>query len=315
MGGIANRRKKRPSVGLALSSGGAKGLAHIGVIQILEENGIEIDAVSGTSMGAYVGGLWASGLNGRELESLAASMSTPRDRWKLIDPIIPPRRGFIGGDGILRRLRKSLGRKRFEDMETPFAAVATKLESLERDILSEGDVASAILASLAVPGVVAPVIRDGVEYIDGGVCDPLPVSVLRDLWGIDCVIAVNVLPPVGTVGGHRIPERGATGWKCFGVWLNHHFNYFAPGNLLDILRCSAMGSQMRLVERSARKADVLISAVNAESGWHDYHRYDEYIELGRSAGLEALPQIRALLGGEEERAVKLREAMEVASCA
>src|SRR5690606_18433250 len=94
----------RPRIGLALSSGGAKGLAHVGVIQVLEENGIKIDAVAGTSMGAYVGGLWASGLNGSELEGLAASMAGRRELWELVDPAVP-RRGFIGGRKVLQRLR------------------------------------------------------------------------------------------------------------------------------------------------------------------------------------------------------------------
>lgn len=284
----------RPRIGLALSSGGAKGLAHIGVIQVLEENGIEVDAVIGTSMGAYVGGLWASGHNGRELEELAATMATPRDIWSLVDPLFPPRRGFIGGGKIRHRLEQSLGKNRFEDLKKPFYAIATERESLERAVLHEGDVASAITASLAVPGIVVPVERSGVEYIDGGVCDPLPVNYLKELGEVDKVIAVNVLPPVGSLHSSHGPVRHVSIWRGIMRWLNKHFNYFAPGNLLDILRNAAMGSQMRLVERSARKADVLIRAINSRSRWHDYNNYRHYIEVGRKAAEEALPAIREL---------------------
>src|SRR5690606_17360606 len=124
--GGGHEESTRPRVGLALSSGGAKGLAHIGVIQVLEENGIEVDAVIGTSMGAYVGGLWASGLNGQELEELAATMATPRDLWALVDPLFPPRRGFIGGEKVRYRLEESLGERTFLEMEKPFYAVATE---------------------------------------------------------------------------------------------------------------------------------------------------------------------------------------------
>ncbi len=292
--GSGLEKSARPRVGLALSSGGAKGLAHIGVIQVLEENGIEVDAVIGTSMGAYVGGLWASGLNGRELEELAATMATPRDLWSLVDPLFPPRRGFIGGEKVRYRLEESLGERTFLDMEKSFYAVATERETLERTIFHTGEVASAITASLAVPGIVVPVERDGIEYIDGGVCDPLPVNFLKEIGVVDKVIAVNVLPPVGSLHSPHGPEHPVPVWKKILRWLNKHLNYFATGNLLDILRSAAMGSQMRLVERSARKADVLIRAITTRSRWHDYNNYRHYIEIGRLAAEEALPEILAL---------------------
>lgn len=296
--GNATSDVSRPRVGIAFSSGGAKGLAHIGVIQVLEENGIPVHAVAGTSMGAYVGGLWSAGFNGRELEALAADMASKRDLWSLVDPVFPPRRGFVRGHKIRKRLEVSLAGRNFADLERPFLAVATEFETLERAVLREGDVASAIVASLAVPGVVVPVMRNGVEYIDGGVCDPLPVRLAKQTWDLDHVIAVNVLPPVGTI------RRPALGTGANGSWrrslraVNRHLNYFARGNLLDILRGAAMGSQMRLVERSAREADVLIPAINSNSGWHNYHRYAEYIEIGRKAATRALPEIRALFETE-----------------
>jgi len=290
---------RRPRIGLALSSGGAKGLAHIGVIQVLEENGIEVDAVIGTSMGAYVGGLWSSGLNGQDLEELAATMATPRDLWALVDPLFPPRRGFIGGAKVHARLERSLGKQSFNELEKPFFAVATERESLERVVFHDGEVASAITASLAVPGIVVPVTRDGIEYIDGGVCDPLPVNYLKEADVVDKVIAINVLPPVGSLSRPQSPKSHLPAWRRILRWLNRHFNYFAAGNLLDVLRSAAMGSQMRLVDRSACKADVLIRAINHRSRWHDYNNYRHYIEIGRLAAEEALPAIRALYHEED----------------
>lgn len=284
-----------PRIGLALSSGGARGLAHIGVLQVLEENHIPIAAVSGTSMGAYVGGLWCSGLNGNKLRELAATMASALDRAKLIDPVLPPRRGFIGGQRILARLRDSLGDRTFADLETPFLAIATELATLERAVFDEGDVATAILASLAVPGIVVPVIRDGVEYIDGGVCDPLPVHILRQTFDVDYVIGVNVLPHVGSLRRARLDRALLSPWGRFKRTLNENFNLFAPGNLLDILREAALGSQMRLVGRSCCEADVLIPAFGSGLAAHDYHRYESYIEIGRRAATEALPKIRLLL--------------------
>jgi NTE family protein len=284
-----------PRIGLALSSGGARGLAHIGVLQVLEENQIPIAAVAGTSMGAYVGGLWCSGLNGNELSKLASTMASGRDRMKLIDAVLPPRRGFIGGARILARLRDSLGDRTFADLETPFLAIATELATLERAVFDEGDVASAILASLAVPGIVVPVVRNGVEYIDGGVCDPLPVHILRQTFDVDYVIGVNVLPHVGSLRRARLDRALLSPWGRFKRTLNENFNLFAPGNLLDILREAALGSQMRLVGRSCCEADVLIPAIGSGLAAHDYHRYESYIKIGRHAASDALPKIRLLL--------------------
>jgi len=290
-----DREPEVPRVGIAFSSGGAKGLAHIGVIQVLEENGIPITGIAGSSMGAYVGGLWASGKNGRELEELAAEMASKRDLFSLVDPVFPPRRGFLRGQSIRERLEKTLRGRTFAELDRPFLAVATELDTLERAVLREGDVASAIVASLAVPGVVVPVTRDGVEYIDGGVCDPLPVTLARDTWNLDAVIGVNVLPPIGSLRRRKARPSKAKPWRKVLSAVNRHLNYFARGNLLDILRGAAMGSQMRLVGRSARSADVLISAISSGSGWHDYHNYRHYIEVGREAALKALPEIKALL--------------------
>jgi len=285
-----------PRIGVALSAGGAKGLAHIGVVQVLEENGIPVAAVAGTSMGAYVGGMWASGLNGRELEELAATMVRRSDLWSLVDPALPPRRGFIHGRKILRRLRHTLGEKTFDVLAKPFYCVATELNGYVRSVLHEGDVASAILASLSIPGIVVPVRRDGIEYIDGGVSEPLPVDALRETGLVDRIVAVNVLPRPGEARRFRHTPREYKPWRNPCSWLNQKVNLFARGNLLDILRGAAMGSQMRLVDRSARHADLVIRAVSPMPRWHDYTSYRSYIELGRLAAEACLPEIRALAG-------------------
>lgn len=281
-------------IGVALSSGGAKGLAHIGVIQVLEENGIPVHAIAGTSMGAYVGGMWASGLNGNQLAALAAEMQTRRDLFQLVDPILP-RRGFIGGRKILARLRHTLESATFDHLAKPFYCVATELNGYARAVLHQGDVASAILASLAIPGIVAPVLRDGIEYVDGGVAEPLPVDALRESSEVDFVIAVNVLPRPSETPRFRHSPVPFNPCQHPWLWLNQMTNLFARGNLLDILRGAAMGSQIRLVERSASHADVLIRAVCPTPRWHDYTRHESYIRLGRRAAEAHLPEIRARL--------------------
>src|SRR5205085_11422905 len=117
-------------LGLALSSGAAKGFAHIGVIQVLEENGIEVDVVAGSSMGAYIGALWAYGLNGQDLERLARELEGRWALWSLIDPVFPPRQGFLRGYAVRRRLMRSIGNSRFSDMTKPLRVVAGDLATL-----------------------------------------------------------------------------------------------------------------------------------------------------------------------------------------
>ncbi len=285
-----------PKIGLALSCGAAKGLAHVGVIQVLEENGIEINAVAGTSMGAYVGALYAAGFNGRELEELATEIATAQDVAKLVDPAFPPRRGFILGKRIAERLRKSLGDRRIEDLPKTMRIVATELHTFRERVFSEGDIVDAVWASSAIPGVCVPVELDGVEYVDGAVGNPLPVDLVRE--HSDIVIAVSVLPSLadleeGTTGNPAdLPNMPLSIWRAAGLWLNRNLNYFAKGNLLDILRQAAYGSQIRLMERSAEDADILIRASTGGPNWHDYHRAPEYIAKGRAAALEMLPAIK-----------------------
>ncbi|RYD79876.1 MAG: cyclic nucleotide-binding domain-containing protein, partial [Verrucomicrobiaceae bacterium] len=143
------REIARCRIGLALSSGGAKGLAHVGVIQILEENGIEIDAIAGASMGAYVGSLWALGLDGTELERLAREYEGRGGLRSMLDPVFPPRLGFIRTRHIAKRLRNSLGNIPFAGLVRPMRVVATHLDTLGRIVFEDGEVASAVEASIA----------------------------------------------------------------------------------------------------------------------------------------------------------------------
>ena len=142
-------------LGLALSSGGASGLAHIGVLQVLEENGIEIHALAGASMGAYVGALWAAGFSGNALEALAAEINDRRQLWKLADLNFPPMKGLFQGRKARAHLERSLGDLRFEDLERSLLVVTVDLDTKERLVLRRGNIAEAVHASCAMPGIVA----------------------------------------------------------------------------------------------------------------------------------------------------------------
>lgn len=286
-------------VGLALSSGSAKGLAHIGVIQVLEENGIEVDVVAGTSMGAYVGACWCVGHDGAGLQRLAEDIRGPRGVWKLVDPVFPPRKGFIRGRRVRRRLERSIAGARFEELLREFHVVATDWETLERRVFHSGDVSDAVHASLAMPGVCEPVEIDRRLYLDGAACEPLPVGVLEDL-GVERIIAVNVMPSVDDLAARAMEEGGGevAGWKArLGGVANRNLNYFARGNLLDNLMRGLQAGQMRMAEAAAARADVSLRAYPSGARWFGFDCHAEYIEAGRAAAESSLYQLKALVGG------------------
>lgn len=219
---------ERPRIGLVLGGGGARGIAHIGVLKELERLQIPVDAIAGTSMGAIVGGLYASGLTAAELEQIVRSLDwsqaladTPLRknlsfRRKQDDvrypiglelgvrgrKIILPR-GLVHGqnlDPLLRELTADVAQiQDFSDLPIPFRAVATDIETGERHVLASGDLARSIRASMSVPGLIAPTALDGKLLVDGGVVANLPVDVMRDM-GVDIIIAVDVEFPLYAPG-------------------------------------------------------------------------------------------------------------------
>jgi NTE family protein len=261
-------------VGLALSSGAAKGFAHIGVIQVLEENGIEVDVVAGSSMGAYIGSLWAYGHDGVEMEKLARDLEGRWALWSLIDPVFPPRQGFLRGMAVKKRLMRSIGTARFADLKRPLRVVAGNLATLERVVFSSGEVATAVHASMAVPGICVPVTIDGQTYIDGGVVDPLPVDVLREM-GVSRVIAVDAIPtPERIRYGIEADQRLAKETRSRRFFrkalpLDQQLNYFARGNLFEILMRSGHGAQIRVAEASGRMADIVLHPEISDDRWMD----------------------------------------------
>jgi NTE family protein len=291
------REIARCRVGLALSSGGAKGLAHIGVIQVLEENGIEVDCITGTSMGAYVGSIWACGLDGQVLEKVARAHEGRWGLFSLIDPSFPPRRGFFRTRRTIGRLRRSIGHTHFSETVRPLRVLAAHLATLERVVFSSGEIATAVEASIAIPGVVVPVTIDGETYVDGGIADPLPVDVLQEM-GIERIIAVNVIPPPERIrqwfDARREKEANKPRRRSFGGFLNQHLNYLASGNVIDIMMKAVSGAQTRVAEASAREADIVLRPITGDATWHDFTHPQKYIELGRRSAEAQLRELKAL---------------------
>lgn len=180
------RNAGRPVIGLALGGGAARGFAHIGVIKVLEAHGIRPDIVVGTSVGSFVGALYAGGLDGAALEAVAGALKEE----DLRDFTLPDR-GFVRGELLQDYVNLQLGNRSIEWLPIRFAAVATDLGSGKPAVFTHGNTGMAVRASSSIPGVFQPVSINGHEYVDGGLVSPVPVNVARDL-GADLVIAVDI---------------------------------------------------------------------------------------------------------------------------
>jgi NTE family protein len=292
-------RPTKRRVALALSSGGAKGLAHIGVIQVFEENGIHIDGIAGSSMGAYVAAVWAAGHDGVAMEKFARDVEGKWAWLRLLDPLLVPRTGFLRGDKTRHRLMRSIGDARFSDLPRPLRVVATNLRTLEQKTFCDGEVALAVQASTAIPGICTPV-RIGEElYFDGGVVDPLPVDAAL-ATGADIVIAVNVIPTPAYLRCRIEFEREQSEMRKqqFGLGarlFRQAVAALAHDNLLDVMHRTMLGAQMRLAEHSCRRADFVLRPLSFDARWHDFHRPMKYIALGRRVAEEHISEIKALI--------------------
>lgn len=175
-----------PKIGLALGGGAAKGFAHIGVIKVLEAQGIVPDIVVGTSAGSVVGAMYAAGKNGFELQELAMQM----EKREVIDWSVFGK-GWIKGEALQQFINKAVGGRPLEKLGKPFGAVATDLGSGEPILFRVGDTGMAVRASASVPGIFQPVSISGREYVDGGLVSPVPARYARAM-GADLVIAVDI---------------------------------------------------------------------------------------------------------------------------
>jgi NTE family protein len=293
---ISAKRPKR--IGLAISSGGAKGLAHVGVIQVLEENNIPIAAVSGASMGAYVGALWCAGYKGHQLVQLAEEIQTPRILRKLSDLAFPPSKGLFWGRKAKAHLRKAIGDVTFEQLIRPLFIVTTDIDTNERIVCRRGKVIDAVHASCAMPGVIVPVQYQGHRCIDGGVVDPVPVSVLSKYGEVDLIIAISTIPTIEEIDHcalKNIKKPKRVLYRRILSRLLRPINLMAHGNIIDTFVSSLKASQIRMAHESCKHADIVIKPISCIGSWYDYHEYDHFIKIGRQAATAALPEIRRMI--------------------
>jgi len=249
-------------VGLALGAGSARGLAHLGVLQVLQEEKVPVHFVAGSSIGAIAGAFWA-------LESdlyLLGKLVAEFDIRKLMDLRVP-RLGFIAGEKIYDFLHLLTAGKSFEDLKIPLAVVATDLESGARVVLREGKIVDALRASIAIPGIFEPCQVNGRWLVDGAVADRFPVEVVREM-GADVVIGVDV-----AFGKEEVRVR----------------------NILDVFM-----QAIELLERQIHlprlsEADVIIQPPVGQIGRTRFDLAEELIMKGREAARAALPLIREQL--------------------
>ena len=176
-------------LGLALSGGAARGLAHVGVLQALDEAGIPVACIAGTSAGSLAGAVYAAGIRGQQLADLALTV-----RWRNVTHPAWSPLGFFSFAPLQSYLVQLLGDLTFAQLAIPYAAVAADLHTGQAVVLKEGSVALAVRASCTVPMLVTPVKIGGRSLVDGGIANNLPISLVRDL-GADVVVAVNLHPP------------------------------------------------------------------------------------------------------------------------
>jgi NTE family protein len=307
------RKARQPrndrGIGLALGAGGARGLAHIGVLNELAHHGIPIRAIAGTSSGALVGAMFAAG----QIENFERHMRSFQwsDVLALFDPVWP-RSGLISGERILDTLAGSLGDWRIEDLPIPFAAVSVDLVTGEEVWIRSGRVIDAIRASISVPGIFVPRSEGKQLLVDGALRNPVPVSALRAL-GCDIAVAVNLQPRAvrelpGVSASNRVAAPLPEGAERKGrLWRRPRRGapdaQDAVPNLLEILTASMSVMSAELAEhRLAREpVDVRIEPDMNGVRAYEFHRASEAIESGRRATIDALPSIerarrRRLLG-------------------
>ena len=260
-------------MGLALSGGAARGVAHVGVLKVLRDNRIPVDYVAGTSAGALVGGAFAAGMSIEELEELGRRL-----RWRDFGRMTLSRLGIQSNARMEDYVRARFPVRRFENLPIPFAAIATDLRTGAPVVMRDtGDVAFAIRASCALPGWYVPVVDDeGRQLVDGGLVANIPSAAARSL-GADVVVAVDV--------NHE-------GAKFLG----------APTSVISVLFQSLILMQRTAAQHQRNAADIVISPQVGHIRWDEMARGDELLVAGEEAARAALPAIKELLEPQTQEA-------------
>jgi NTE family protein len=287
----ATKKQEKPTIALVLASGGARGMAHVGVIQELEKRGYQISSVAGCSMGAVVGGVYAAG----KLEPFTKWMCNMEkaDIFKLLDFTLNGQ-GFIKGDKVFNELKKIVGEINIEDLKVPYAAVAADLIRKEEIVFTKGNLYNAMRASVAIPSLLTPVIIEGREIVDGGVLNPIPIQHARRQQG-DILVVVDI----NAKKGAKLKEPDLEKEKAhveryknkmvefsnrfFDIFPKKEQNSEKRMGLFDLLLRSFDLSQDTLTEMLIEKykPEVVVSISRDACATFEFYRAEEMIALGR----------------------------------
>ena len=264
--------KDKAKVGLALGGGYSRGLAHIGVLEVLEREGVPIDLIAGTSMGALVGALYAREQDAGLIKKQASGLD-----WlgvaSLVDLALP-KSGFIGGKRVTNLLRRFIGDSRFDDLNIPLSCVAADIITGDEVVLSTGSVLDAVRASISIPIIFTVVKNNGRFLVDGGLVDPVPVRVARQM-GADFIIAVDVTPDR--------TERAN--------YLTRNTELKTPG-LFQVMVQSIYITTYLTSRTVSEGADIVIHPHLVHIGPGEFHRARECILEGELAASDSIAHIK-----------------------
>ena len=278
---------KKPVIGLVLGGGGARGLAHIGVLKVLEQHNIPIHVLAGTSMGGLVAAAFATGLNANELEEHAIHTCQTRQLIKLMD-ISPSRRGLLEGNRVKSHLLNWLGDNLFfENLRIPLSLTAVDLHTSQEHIFDHGQLLPAIFSTIAVPGVFAPVPFENKLLVDGGVLDNLPLLIARKM-GADILIAVDVqIDPQRQPVPQTLPAP---------FHLPRHIQL--PELIRDFYWSLLIMSNAQTQQQISRAKPEILIKPNIPPDvdmFLSFTKAPQLIQLGEQAATEALPLIHQVL--------------------
>lgn len=307
---------RKNQIALVLGSGGARGLAHIGVIKALEENDIPIDIIAGTSIGAFIGGLYACGIDVNKMENIIAKVDKLMVAKFLFPKLFSP--GFIDSKRVAEYIRTLIGDKKIENLKIPFATVSTNLITGEQIVFKKGSVVDAIMASIAIPAIFEPVFLNNRYLIDGGLSNPLPISVAMEMKAHK-IIAVNVSPNPKRIARkiktQKQEEAKLSFKKLPSMFTNllNDYTWFSSKNGSDMkkdprieIRNSAPNlwnvffqsfsiSTNNLMAQQLRyaKPDILISPKVEDFDMLEFYKGHEIINCGYNSVQKAMPEILA----------------------
>jgi len=273
-------KRKVPKIGLALGSGAARGLAHIGVLKALNEAVVPIDMIAGASMGSVIGACFAMKRNVTAVEELTLSTDWRQLNRFLDLNLTSLRKGLIRGEKIEEILYSLIGDVRFEDLDMPFAVIATDVNTGEEVVLKEGSVIEAVKASISIPAIFVPVKIKDRFLVDGGVINPVPADILQDM-GAKFIVAVNVLI-------EPQERKHATSSQANEA--------SEVPSIFSALLQSLYIMEHEIIKARTLKADIIITPDVNRIGAFDFYRGADAILEGYRATQRILPRLQNLIG-------------------